>query len=238
MVERAMILGAGRGTRLGSLELTIPKVLVDIGGVPLLGRQAEYLREQGISRVVVNAHHLAEQVETFAQEYHGPIELIVVREKRLLGTAGGVRNALTELGSEPFLVLYGDVVVAEPLADLIAAHERSSAVATLTVYESDDVYGKGTVQVDGDGAVTGFTEKGESGAGTALVNAGVYVIEPEFVQELPLGEELDFGHDVFPNALARGVSLRAHRLADPVIDVGTPEGLARARGHVDGGREL
>ena len=101
-----MILAAGRGTRLAALEPDVPKPLVQIGGEPLLARQLRYLGANGVLRVVVNAHHLSAAIESFAAEYRsldGP-ELIVVTEPQLLGTAGGVRNALDQLGSEPFVI--------------------------------------------------------------------------------------------------------------------------------------
>ena len=224
-----MILGAGRGTRLGRLSENVPKVLVDIGGVPLLERQLDYLLAQGITRVMVNAHHLAEHVQAFARGYRGGIDLEVTHEEQLLGTAGGVRHAIDFFGGQALIVLYGDVVVRESLAGLIAAHERSAAMATLAVYSSTDVDGKGVVVADGAGTITAFAEKHVKSTTSALINAGIYAVEPHFISQLPPAVELDFGHDVFPDALRRGVMLRAHRLNRPVIDVGTPDGLARAR---------
>ena len=128
----AMLLAAGRGTRLRSVEPDVPKALVEIAGEPLLARQLRYLEGHGIARVVVNAHHMADQVLTFAGEYRGPLQLVVVVEPQLLGTAGGVRNALGELGDDPFIVLYGDVLTAEPLAPMVKRHARRGVVATLT----------------------------------------------------------------------------------------------------------
>jgi mannose-1-phosphate guanylyltransferase len=234
VVRTAMILGAGRGTRLGPLGLTVPKILVEVGGLPLLRRQLDYLSFQGITRAVVNSHYLAEEVAAFVRSYDGPIDLIEIRERRLLGTAGGVRHALELLGDAPFLVVYGDVVMDESLRSMLRAHARNEALATLAVYESADVFGKGTVKVGQHGRVIGFAEKAttEPPYGSALVNAGVYVIDPTFVSDLPVERELDFGHDVFPAALRRGVPISSHRLNRPVIDVGTPEGLARARARV------
>src|SRR2546421_11150208 len=103
----AMVLAAGRGTRLGTLGRRIAQVLVDVGGEPLLARQLRYLAREDATRVVVNAHHLAEQIQAFVAAYEGSLELVYVYEQRLLGTAGGVRNALSLLGTEPFVVLYG-----------------------------------------------------------------------------------------------------------------------------------
>jgi NDP-sugar pyrophosphorylase family protein len=234
IARTAMILGAGRGTRLGPLGLSVPKILVDIGGVPLLRRQLDYLTGEGVTRVVVNSHHLGDQVAAFVRSYDGPIDLIESRESTLLGTAGGVRNALAQLGDAPFLVVYGDVVIDESLRELRVAHAKAGALATITVYATRDVIGKGTVNVNRDARVTGFAEKAASTppSGFALVNAGVYVIDPAFVSELPLGRERDFGHDVFPAALERGVPICSHQLRWPVIDVGTPQGLERARARI------
>src|SRR5579884_1046273 len=174
-----MILAAGRGTRLESLGLNVPKPLVEIGGQPLLSRQLTYLAGQGVQRVVVNAHHLASAIESFAGEYKNPPEVRVVVEEELLGTAGGVRNALAEFGPGPIIVLYGDVLIDAPLAPMLALHRRSGAQATLAVYRSTEVFGKGTVAVDEDGYVTGFREKASaSSEESALINAGLYVLEP------------------------------------------------------------
>ncbi len=174
----AMVLGAGRGTRLGHLGAGLPKVLVDICGRPLLDRQLQYLAQEGVERAVVNAFHLSQAVEEFAGDYEGPLDLCVIVERELLGTAGGVRNALAQLGSEPFFVLYGDVLVDEPLRRLLDAHLHSGASATITVYESHDVVGKGLVEVDAHDFVSRFVEKGSRAAAPGLINAGLYVISP------------------------------------------------------------
>jgi NDP-sugar pyrophosphorylase family protein len=226
----AMLLAAGRGTRLRSVEPDVPKVLVEIAGEPLLARQLRYLESQRISRVVVNAHHMADQVLAFAREYRGSLDLVVVVERELLGTAGGVRNALSRLGGDPFIVLYGDVLTDESLARILAMHGQRDAVATLAVYESTETDGKGTIEVDGSDLVTGFNEKSGTAPGdAALINAGIYVIQPSFARQIPEGVPSDFGHDVFPAALARGERLAIHRLSAPVLDVGLPATLELAR---------
>jgi NDP-sugar pyrophosphorylase family protein len=224
-----MILAAGRGTRLGSLGLSVPKVLVDIGGQPLLARNLDFLARQGVQRVVINVHHLAELVDAFVERYTGPLEIVVVVEEELLGTAGGVRNALPHLEPGPFIVLYGDVLVDEPLDRLIELHRRSGAVATIAVHEAASAEGKGTVMTDATGRVTRFVEKDVDATGPALINSGVYVLERDLIAPLPLGRACDFGHDVLPAAIERGDPVYAGRLSKPVIDIGTPVGLGDAR---------
>jgi mannose-1-phosphate guanylyltransferase/phosphomannomutase len=229
-----MLLGAGRGTRLAGLGLDVPKILVEISGEPLLARQLRYLAEQGAGRVVLNAHHLADQVQAFAAAHHGAPELIVVPEPELLGTAGGVRNAIGQFSADPIVVLYGDVLTDAPLARIIAWHQRAGLSATITVYESSDVEGKGTVEVDGSDHLIGFVEKGDRDQpgqpATALINAGLYVLGRDFVIEFVAeGEAADFGSDVFPEALRRGRRVGVYRLRAPVLDVGTPGNLRQAR---------
>lgn len=226
----AMILAAGRGTRLGELGQTVPKILVDVGGEPLLERQIRYLKDGGIERIVINAHHLAGQVESFVAEHPLADDIDVVVEAELLGTAGGVRNALPHLGEEAFVVLYGDVIVDEPISAVDESHRQTGATATLTLYRTTEVEGKGTVEITPAGTVSAFHEKAFSHADEcAYVNAGLYVVEPSLVRDLPAGVELDFGHDVFPMALAQRQVLATHVLDAPVIDVGTPTMLALAR---------
>jgi mannose-1-phosphate guanylyltransferase/phosphomannomutase len=227
-----MILAAGQGTRLGPLGKRIPKVLIRVGGQPLLQRHLDYLAREGFSRVVVNAHHLAFEIAAFVDAYRGPLEVSCVIEDALLGTAGAVRNALEVIGEGPLLVLYGDVIVDAPLAPLFEVHRRCNATATLAVHESESTEGKGVVRVAPEGRVIAFEEKTHIGSGPALINSGIYVIEPELVASLPLGTPSDFGGDVFPQALAQGTRIFSHRIAGPVIDIGTPEGLAQARAAV------
>lgn len=223
----AMILAAGRGTRLGQLGLRTPKILLEVDGAPLLARHLRYLEREHVNRVVVNAHHLADQVDAFLDEYDGPLDVELVVEPELLGTAGGVRNALHLLGAQPFVVLYGDVLVEEPVGPLFETFRRVDATALLTVYEAAHTVGKGVVDVAPDGRVFGFREKQQEGPG--LVNAGLYVLAPALLAEVPPQVELDFGIDVLPAAVARGERVFASRLSAPVLDVGTPEALENAR---------
>lgn len=226
----AMILAAGRGTRLGELGQMTPKVLVEVGDEPLLARQIRYLKDGGIERIVINAHHLADNIESFVAAHPQAADIEVAVEPELLGTAGGVLNALPRLGEEAFVVLYGDVIVNEPIAAVWETHRRGNGVTTVTLYQTDEVKGKGTVEVAFDGSVTAFREKMTTHVDdSAYVNAGLYIIAPGFLDGLPADVPLDFGHDVFPGALAQGKTIAAHILSIPVVDIGTPTTLQFAR---------
>jgi NDP-sugar pyrophosphorylase family protein len=229
----AMVLAAGRGTRLGALGRQTPKVLVDVGGAPLLARHLAWLERAGVRRAVVNAYHLAEQVRDFLDAYSGPLETVCVVEEELLGTAGGVRNALGVLGPDPFVVVYGDILVDEPLSPILAFHDVGRAELTIAVHEAESVAGKGVVEIGVDDNVARFLEKPTAEvARPAWINSGVYVIDPAVIAGLPVGVPLDFGHDVLPTAIERGHRVLAYRLSAPVLDLGTPEALAEGRRQV------
>lgn len=226
----AIILGAGRGTRLGAVGRATPKILVEVGGEAILTRQIRYLKRGGVQRIVLNAHHLAEQVEDFVSRHAETADVEVVVEPELLGTAGGVLNALPRLGPDPFVVLYGDVIVDEPIEAVVRTHSDARADATITVYESTEVEGKGIVEMSSDGSVVRFREKDVSNSTRKVfVNAGLYILKPSLLEEFPRGSILDFGHDVLPRAVQRGSQIVGHVLPHPVIDMGTPAALRLAR---------
>jgi mannose-1-phosphate guanylyltransferase len=216
---RAVLLAAGLGTRMRGAFRDAPKILAPFGGRTLLDHQLDYLAAQGVDEVAVNLHHHADAVvEHLGRGTPVPVRISV--EEELLGTAGAL-VPLTPFLDEPFVVLYGDVVT-----DLELSTLRLDGVATLACYPSRELEDKGVLEVDPDGRVTAFAEK-ESTAGEGLVNAGVYLLAPEilgFVGDPPS----DFGHDVFPRAIAAGAGITAQQIDAYLKDVGTPEALAEA----------
>jgi NDP-sugar pyrophosphorylase family protein len=223
-----MILAAGRGTRLGALGERQAKALIDIGGEPLLARQLRYLGDHGIERAIVNSSHLAEQIETFAASYSGGPELELVIEREPLGTAGGALNALHLFKGRPILILYADVILAERIEPMLALHDEHRPVATIGVFHSEDASAKGVVELS-DSHVTAFHEK-DPNRTSGWANGGIYVVEPAWLAEWgDRDAPLDFGLDLFPASIEMGREVRAHRLATPVLDIGTPADLAKAR---------
>jgi NDP-sugar pyrophosphorylase family protein len=226
---KAVLLAAGRGTRLGVLTETVPKILVPIGNRTLLERQLAFLAANGVTELAINLHHHADQVKALLARIETPLRVVTSEEAELLGTAGAL-VPLREFLDERFIVLYGDVLTDAPLAQLVATHDAAHPLATLACYESTEVADKGIVQVDDVGRIVRFDEKAAS-TGRALVNAGIYVCEPAVVDLVGVTPE-DFGHDVWPRALAAGHELRAFAIAAYLRDVGTPQALSAAEADV------
>jgi mannose-1-phosphate guanylyltransferase len=230
---KAMLLAAGRGTRLAPLTDSIPKILAPFGGRPLLEHQLEYLKRSGVTEIALNVHHHADQVLACIDALRLDVPVRISREPQLLGTAGALAP-LRDFLTEPVVVLYGDVVTNASLTGLMDEHRRHDPLATLAVYPSSEIEGKGVCVVGADGRVVAFAEKPESASANALVNAGLYVVAPRLLDLLAPGES-DFGRDVWPRALAAGETLRASILDAYVRDIGSPPALAAAAEDLAGG---
>ncbi len=127
-----MILAAGRGTRLAPLTHHTPKPMLKLAGTPLIGHQLRWLAEAGIREVVINLHHLGEQIEAYLGDgrAHG-VAVAYSREPVLLETGGGVVKALPLLGDEPFWLLNGDIYTNFPFSQFPLALTAGALVHML-----------------------------------------------------------------------------------------------------------
>jgi len=228
---KAFILAAGLGTRLRSLGLDVPKVMVPIGGKPLLQHHFELLGRQGVCEFIVNLHYLPKKItDYFGDGSRFGVKITYSYETELLGTAGAVKKMEAELRDGTFLVLYGDNLFRFELAPLLAFHREHSALATMALWESPEPWTGGVVETDADGRVRRFVEKPDpKEVSTNRINAGIYLLEPAVLDAIPAGQFCDFGRDVFPKLLAEGKPLYAMKPDAYVQDIGTPERLAKAQ---------
>ena len=142
MIRSAMILAAGRGERMRPLTYTVPKPLIPVAGRSMLDRAMDRLQEHGIRNLVINVHHLGEQIASHV----GAGRAHIVREDRLLETGGSVKNALPLLGEEPFFVLNGDGLWTDGPAPMLkrleAAWDPSRMDALLLLHPIDKAIGR------------------------------------------------------------------------------------------------
>lgn len=237
---KTFILGAGLGTRLRSLGLNCPKVMVPIGGKPLLQHHFELFSEHGIRDFVVNLHYMPEKI----RDHFGDGSMFGVRieysfEPELLGTAGAVKKMEHSLRDGPFFVFYGDNLVRFSPTDLLAFHRSRGALATVALFESPEPWTGGVVETEADGRITRFVEKPPREQVTSnLINAGIYLCEPAVLDAIPAGQFYDFGKDLFPKLLAERLPLYATKPLAYIHDVGTPDRLARAQSDYEKGLTL
>lgn len=222
---RVFILAAGRGERLGSIVNQTPKPLLSIFGEPIMGHTLRWLSGSGITDISMNLHYLADEIRAFCGNgSQWGVRITYIFEESLLGTAGAIKNG-AHTWIDPFLVICGDNFFPSEysLAEFYTTHETSKADATIGVYTyTEDPRHKGVICMGQEGRITQFIEKPSTWAGSSLINGGLYILTPSFVQNLPNGYS-DFGRDIFPVALTRGDVLVGHLFSSQVIAVDTPE---------------
>ena len=221
----AMVLSAGLGTRLRPLTDVRAKPLVPVGDRPAIAHILDRLREAGVPRVVVNAHHLAAQVVAFARSRSGDVR--VSEEAELLGTAGGLAQASELLGAGDVLVWNGDILADVELAALVSAHAMGDRVATLVVQPMPA--GQGPVGVDAQGRVVRLrTERfGDEARGGQFL--GIYLLGAALRARLVRPAVVaGIVEDVLVPAMARGEVVRALDFLGPWHDIGTVESYRAA----------
>ncbi len=189
---KAMVLAAGLGTRLRPLTDERPKALVEIGGRTLLEITLTRLREFGIRDVIVNVHHFAEMIAEYlkAHDNFGMRVELSREDELLLDTGGGLKNAgwffVEDGGDEPFLLHNVDVLSTIDFGEMVKAHKRARALATLAVQKRETsrlLLFDGALRLCGRRMVkTGKDEVVRGGEDLqALAFTGVHVISPRMI---------------------------------------------------------
>lgn len=237
MSRQAVILAGGKGTRLRERLGGRPKPLIDVDGVPLLGRQLELLAANGFDRALVLVNHAADQIERYCAENDFGLAVTTVDDGEPRGTAGAVLAALDDLESR-FLVVYGDTLLDIDLDRFWAAHDEGAADATLFLHPNDHPYDSDLVETDGAGDIVGFHSypHPEGALLPNLVNAALYVAERDALERWRTAQPpLDFAKDLFPRMLAAGQRLRGYVTFEYIKDIGTPARLDKAVRHLRAG---
>ena len=226
---QAVILVGGKGTRLRPITYDVPKALVPLRNRPFMGYMLDFLRAGGVEGTVLSLGYLPDPI----QEYLSKCDLDgfsvdYAVEDRALGTAGGIKNAEQYLEGGPIVVVNGDVLCGTNLREVVEQHRASDALATITLTSVEDPTAYGLVEVDHDMLVHRFIEKPAYDAvSTNLINAGVYVFEPEVLGMIPAGREVSIEREIFPKIQARG-RLRAYVSSSYWKDIGTPRSYLAA----------
>lgn len=221
----ALILCGGLGTRLRSLHPELPKALVPVRSRPFMAWMLAWLRGQGVTRAHLAAGYRAEQIAAWARSTSLPgLDLSVSVEPAPLGTGGGLRFGAEQVPGDVLLVLNGDSFLPSLHLEALVAQQRatpSSTVLAATRIEASGRYG--TVEFDDTCRITAFREKAERSEG--WVNGGVYVMPRSVMERIPGDRPSSLEQDLFPQLAAIGL-LAAHPTPPPLLDMGTPEGLA------------
>jgi len=233
-----MLLAAGEGTRLRPLTLEMPKVLLPIGGQPLIKYQLSWLKHHGIQEVAINLYHLGNKVKDFLGDgSHFGVKIFYSTEEKLLGTAGGVKR-MEHLFHNTFAVVYADVLTNFNLSAMVKFHQQKKAVATLVIFEAPNPTEVGVVEMSPEGRILSFVEKPKAAnlELQSFASGGVYVLEKEVLKYIPAQGFSDFAYDIFPKLLELSLPIYGYALKsqDYLIDIGTIEKYNQANKDVPG----
>lgn len=222
-----VVLAGGLGTRIRDhLPEGVPKVLAPLGRATFLDCLLARLRAFGARRVILALGHLAGAVaDHLAARPAEGIDVVLSVEPEPLGTAGALRFVDAHVTTDPVLVMNGDSFAEADLCDFARRHAAAGAAASLLLARVEDAARFGAVELSEDGRIQRFREK-DRAAGPGLVNAGVYLFGATLRRAVAETSGASLELDVF-QALAPGTLLGVP-FEGAFVDIGTPEGLARA----------
>ena len=234
---KAMILAAGKGTRVRPLTYDLPKPMIPVLGKPVMAYLIEHLAKNGVTEIMVNVAHLHEKIEDYFGEgeqfgvqigysFEGYTkedgEVVAVP----IGSAGGMKK-IQEFGGffdDTAIVLCGDALIDLDLKAALLEHRRKGAMATVITKEVpwDKVSSYGVVVTDKEGRITQFQEKPkQEEALSNFISTGIYIFEPEVLDLIPSGVEFDIGSQLFPLLVEKGLPFYAQGRTFNWLDIGS-----------------
>lgn len=234
---KAMILAAGKGTRVRPLTYDLPKPMIPILGKPVMAYLVEHLAQHGVTDIMVNVSYLHEKIEEYFGEGHQfGVQIGYSFEgytndagevvPQPLGSAGGMKK-IQEFGGffdETTIVLCGDALIDLDLEAALREHRRSGALASVITLEVpwDKVSSYGVVVSDDDGRIRAFQEKpAQADALSNCVSTGIYLFEPEVLDLIPGDRPFDIGSELFPLLVEQGLPFYAQKRQYNWIDIGS-----------------
>jgi mannose-1-phosphate guanylyltransferase len=232
---KAMILAAGKGTRVRPITHTTPKPMIPILQKPVMEFLLELLREHGFNEIMVNVSHLSEEIENYFRDgQRFDVQIAYSFEGRIkdgeligeaMGSAGGLKKIqdFQSFFDDTFVVLCGDALIDLDLTEAVRRHRQKGAMASLITKRvpRDQVSSYGVVVTDEAGRVLSFQEKPSvEEAASDMINTGIYIFEPQVLDFIPSGEPFDIAADLFPRLVESGAPFYALPMEFEWVDIG------------------
>ncbi|MEL6162520.1 MAG: NDP-sugar synthase [Cyanobacteria bacterium J06628_3] len=248
---KAMILAAGKGTRVRPITYTTPKPMIPILQKPVMEFLLELLRQHGFDQIMVNVSHLAEEIESYFRDgqrfgveigysFEGSIDDNGKLVGKAIGSAGGMRKIqdFKTFFDDTFIVLCGDALIDLDLTAAVKWHREKGSIATIITKSvpREEVSSYGIVVTDDDGRIKEFQEKPTvEEAKSTNISTGIYIFEPQIFEHIPSGVEYDIGGDLFPKLVEMGAPFYAKAMDFEWVDIGkVPDYWRAIRGVLSG----
>ncbi len=228
---RAVLMAGGSGTRLRPLTCDLPKPMVPILNRPIAEHIINLLKRHQITEVIATLFYLPDVMRDYFRDGtdFGVQMTYAVEEDQPLGTAGCVKNIAALLDST-FLVISGDSVTDFDLTAAVEFHRQKQSKATLVLTRIANPVEFGVVITDEEQRICRFLEKPSSSEiFSDTINTGIYILEPDVLDYLPVDEECDFSKDLFPLLLEKGEPMYGYIAEGYWCDVGNLDAYREAQ---------
>lgn len=238
---KGIIIAGGLGTRLRPLTYHRPKPLTPVANRPFLEYQVALLKQYGVLDIVFATNYMADRIEAhFGDGSRFGVRMRYALEEQPLGTGGAIRNAAELFPGETVVVFNGDILTDFDLGKVMGFHTERNAAATITLSEAPSPHPFGVLILDDKGRVMEWREPSEEAkravttdpdlepSGKDLINAGFYVMSPEFIEKIPAGRPSSIERDIYPQLIAEGGPLYGVAPGGFWLDLGRAEQLLSA----------
>ena len=228
MINTAIILAGGFGSRLQTVVSDLPKSLAPINGQPFLNYQLRFLQTGGIKKIILSVGFLANKIkEQYGNRFEN-LEITYVTEQRPLGTGGALRFAMEQHREAEILALNGDSFFNLNLHDFYSAHQKNESLISLGLCKTADAARFGTIEMDSSHRITSFREKSGKNI-PGLINGGIYILHREtYLQNTPANLNFSIEKDFFEKQV-KHLSLLGFESDAYFLDIGIPEDYERAQ---------
>ena len=230
---KAVIMAGGEGTRLRPLTRSMPKPLVPVVRRRCIDYSLQSLARAGVTEIIVTTSYKADMIVDAleATDVKG-LSMLFSFESKPMGTAGGVAKVVPYL-DDTFIVMSADVLANVDIGAMVEFHLAKGAHATMALTTVENVSEYGVVGLDADGRIQRFQEKPTpEEAFSNLINAGIYVLEPQVMEHVPEDTKFDFSRNLFPILLGSDQPMYGHTLEGLWMDIGRPRDLILANQRV------
>lgn len=225
---KAFILCAGLGSRLKPLTDSKPKVMIEIGGKPVLEHLIILCKKHGIEEIIVNLHYFPDKVKDyFGDGKKWGVSIKYSFEKKLMGGAGALKFAERLISKEPFIVMNGDVMTNVDLTEMVDFHKKSGGIGTIFVHETDHPYDSDLVEYDEGFLVKRFFRPKRGDSFKAISKTGGHIFETRVLDFIPSGKKYSLEKQLIPDLLRKGERLYAYYSNAYSNDMGTLERLKK-----------
>jgi NDP-sugar pyrophosphorylase family protein len=229
MFPDVVILAGGLGKRLQSVTGGSQKVLARINDKPFLEILIDYIASQGGTRFILCVGHGSDEVEAYFKDKYQDREIVFSREGSPLGTGGAIKQGSAQVKTDTFLAMNGDCFCVINYNDLIAAHRKHKANATIAITELPDIRDYGSITINDKGQIIAFKEKSPV-AQAGLINTGTYCLDRDAFSLVPTQQKFSIENEFFPHLVNKG--FYSFEVANRFIDIGTPERFTWAQEHL------